>query len=559
MKKGSTNSNLIKRLATGVAVLALTAGSTVAIAGVASAGQCSSKTGGSSNSVMFTGSGFTCAYQAESGEKKIGSWNTQSWTSSTAKGYSKRTDTVHQTGSVTITYIYTNSAGTGLGSSITYTAFNGATSSRHWGAGVIWNTSSAGSVDSSQYASTGYDFNINKFTVGSIPGVGGPNVIQAGSAASYTVYVQDPDGGTVPTGAVQIYRQVGSQRSTPGKTCSGSTIAGSDVPVTGVGMLYNGAALVTTSALPAGSYNLYAVYSGTLNSQNKGLYCSAPPNSGVTAANSVNFPLTVQASNMAAGSVGGQASESLNLLPTSDGAASDEPAGDESVVSSRGEVGTAKPSLKVINRTFNVGRNGGAKSVTVKCGSGWVPMQTNASSSTRVLPENLFSVAGSRVGIRSGKLPAGTKVNFQTVCRPANAKVAKSKGSFYGSRWADRLSTQRVGTTIFGGLGNDVITVRHSKSGAWGGAGSDRIIVTSKKGFANGGVGNDYLEAKRSGKVLLVGGLGRDTLVGAKGKTLINARDGQGGDRIICNSKKNRVAYDKGDKLIGPCSKYRLS
>ena len=538
------------------AILALLVGSSVALSGPASAGQCSSKTGGSSNSVMFTGSGYTCAYQAESGEKKIGSWDTQTWTSSTAKGYSKRSDTVHQTGSVTITDIYTNSAGTGLGSSITYSAWNGSTSSRHWGAGVIWNTGSAGSVDSSQFVSTGYDFNINKFTVGSIPGVDGPNVIQAGSAASYTVYVQDPDGGTVPTGGVQIYRQVGSQRSTPGKTCSGSTTAGSDVPVTNAAQLYNGAGLVTTSVLPVGSYNLYAVYSGTLNSQGKALNCSAPPNSGVTAASSVNFPLTIQANNASSASLGGQANYSLNLLAGSDPANTELQGESES--SNRGEIAAVTPKLKVINRTFVVGRNGGAKAATVTCGSGWVPMQTNTSSPTKVLQANLLSAKGSKIGISPGKLPPGTKVNFQTVCRPANAKVAMSKGSFYGSRWADRLTTQRVGTMIFGGMGNDVITVRHGKSGAWGGAGSDRIAVTTKNGFANGGPGSDHLEAKRSGKVLLVGGLGNDTLVGAKGVTHINARDGQGGDTIICRSRKNRVAYDKGDKLIGPCTKVSL-
>lgn len=62
----------------------------VAVAPASWAGTCSSKTGGSTNTVMWTGTSYTCAYEADNGNNKIGSWNTESFTSSTAMGYEKR-------------------------------------------------------------------------------------------------------------------------------------------------------------------------------------------------------------------------------------------------------------------------------------------------------------------------------------------------------------------------------------------------------------------------------------------------------------------------------------
>ena len=99
-----------------------------------------------------TGSPFTCAYADGSGEKKIGSWDTQSWTSNTAQGYTKEYTCNGQTGGVTITYALFDSYASG--SSITYTAFNSEDGSRHWGAGVLWTTGDAPdqpNVDEAQY------------------------------------------------------------------------------------------------------------------------------------------------------------------------------------------------------------------------------------------------------------------------------------------------------------------------------------------------------------------------------------------------------------------------
>ena len=54
--------------------------------------------------------------------------------------------------------------------------------------------------------------------------------------------------------------------------------------------------------------------------------------------------------------------------------------------------------------------------------------------------------------------------------------------------------------------------------------------------------------------VVLVGGTGRDRLVGSHGRTLINARDGAGGDVVVCRSSANIVLADPGDTTTGPCT-----
>jgi hypothetical protein len=64
------------------------------------------------------------------------------------EGYVKKFNCQSQSGGVTVTYIYSDAGGTGLGSSITYTAFNSEDGKRHWTGAVLWNTSSA---DSNQY------------------------------------------------------------------------------------------------------------------------------------------------------------------------------------------------------------------------------------------------------------------------------------------------------------------------------------------------------------------------------------------------------------------------
>jgi hypothetical protein len=206
----------------GAALAALTVGGVV-VAAPSQAGACS-ETGGNSNKLMWTGSGYTCAYVASSGNKKIGMWATSSWTSSTAKGYKKRYNCNGQSGGVSVKNIYTDSGGTNLGSSITYTATNGSSGSRHWNAAVLWNTSSKGSVAGDQYkqnCSTNYSIGVNGVYQSKVT-LSGPTSITAGTSATFTASVSNPDGGPTPSGKVYLFVEATPNvRNTPAKDCSG--------------------------------------------------------------------------------------------------------------------------------------------------------------------------------------------------------------------------------------------------------------------------------------------------------------------------------------------------
>jgi Ca2+-binding RTX toxin-like protein len=97
------------------------------------------------------------------------------------------------------------------------------------------------------------------------------------------------------------------------------------------------------------------------------------------------------------------------------------------------------------------------------------------------------------------------------------------------------------------------LRVTNAKSIAWGGPGNDSATLRAKNTAAAGGPGSDRLVSMTSGKSLLRGGPGKDILIGGPGKTLINALDGKGGDTITCNSRRNVVLLDAGDRTNGPC------
>ncbi|MCX6461702.1 MAG: hypothetical protein NTZ03_15510 [Actinobacteria bacterium] len=270
------------RAASATAVAGIVMFGLIGLAAPASAGgTCSSKTGGSSNKLMWTGSTYTCAYVAASGNLSIGQGRTHTWTSSTAKGYVKRYKCHGQTGGVTVTSVYTNAANTGVGSSITYTAFNGSSGNRHWNAAVLWNTSQKGSVADDQFihnCSTDYSIAVNSSYISKLT-MSGPSSIAVGQQASYKVTVTAPDGGGTPMGVVALFRQYSNTAPSPvKKNCSGEVVSGKDVAV-GSMPLSNGSAIVKTpTSLPAGTYKMYASYAGTpVTSQGLPAYCLTPP------------------------------------------------------------------------------------------------------------------------------------------------------------------------------------------------------------------------------------------------------------------------------------------
>ncbi|MGB3676559.1 MAG: hypothetical protein WA988_19175, partial [Candidatus Nanopelagicales bacterium] len=182
------HSPLALRAGVAAASFAVVAAGAVVVAAPAAAGACSA-TGGSSDHLMWTGKGYTCAYVAASGNKSIGFGQIKSWTSNTAMGYSKRYTCHGQTGGVDVEYMYTDSAGTNLGSSITYTATNLSSGDRHWNAAVLWNTANkAGSVADNQYVhncSTDKSIGVNQFFEPKVS-LSGPTSYKTNNPGTYT-------------------------------------------------------------------------------------------------------------------------------------------------------------------------------------------------------------------------------------------------------------------------------------------------------------------------------------------------------------------------------------
>lgn len=145
----------------------------------------------------------------------------------------------------------------------------------------------------------------------------------------------------------------------------------------------------------------------------------------------------------------------------------------------------------------------------------------------------------------------GTGSKACTLGPKANCKGVKA-------RWGVRFHGNLKGINLQGAdlTGADLRGSNLSGAGsvAWGGQGADRIVVRGKDSAGDGGPGRDRIVAAGTARTLLVGGIGRDVLVGGTANTLINARDGKGGDRIICRSSANRVMIDAGDVTQGPCT-----
>lgn len=521
----------------------------------ARAGECAKQTGGSNDYVMWTGSTFTCGYVANGGKKKIGSWKTQTWTSSTALGYTKKDHRWKHTGGVTITYIYYPSD---LGSSVTFSAWNGEVSSRHWGASVIWHTTKGGSVSSSQYRGKDYEYQANRFHVSKIA-VSGPSSATAGSPVPFTVSVSDPDGKTSPAGAVVLFRQVGDKPKPPATACDGTSTNGQpgyDVAVGQAAVVGGQATVNAPPNLPAGSHRLYAVFTGSQTSKNLPLYCAEPPNVGLTAAQAKSWTLTLVApASRAIRPLDATVARPLpptarNVLSAAED--SETPGFDAAMLGAERRRGGAP--VAVVDQRLTVRRDGTSARRTLRCPAGYATLQVNAASATAELPEGAIEQDSGGVRVRPGAVPAGTIVDAQRVCRPRAGRVEASGNALLGTVRADRLTTRKDATTVLAGPGNDVIRVATAGSTAFGFTGDDRIVLTTSRGAADGGPGNDRLEARTGGAVLLNGGPGRDTLIGARGTTLINAVDGRGGDRVICRSPKNRVRADAGDTLVGPCT-----
>lgn len=192
------------------------------------------------------------------------------------------------------------------------------------------------------------------------------------------------------------------------------------------------------------------------------------------------------------------------------------------------------------------------RTTTLSCRKGTFPLHTQGSTSGDNT-EIGVAISGRRVIFTSPGDNVGETMYTQVTCRKnsAGATVIGPKG--YGTRKDDTLRTQVPNGTVLAGPGRDRIIVTGRNSSAWGGQGADRILLRGNGSTAAGGPGDDRITASGPGRMLAWGGPGRDTLVGGSGNTLLNARDGKGGDTVICRSSSNRVMLDAGDTTRGPC------
>lgn len=526
----------------GMAVAALGSAALISAPAVM-ASECSSRTGGSNDKVMYAGGGkYTCAYVADNGDNKIGAFATEFFTSSTAKGYEKRTHCSKQSGGVKITSVYTNSGGSQVGSSITFTAINKQDGSRHWTGGVLWNTPSAGQVNGSQFVNSckGDTIQSNLFRVAKAS-ITGPSVYTPGQQATFTVRVTAPDGGPAFAGGVALYRKGSTTQGAaapPTTACDGTVADGKDTLLATAPVLSDGYAYPTIKGgtLAVGDYQLYAAFSGTPTGSVKvgGTtvstpgYCLAPPQNLLTPALTNAFD--------------------LSIVP---GSSATNTTARDSAVESPGAVSQAsngKGTLRVLDRTAVT-----PEVPSAKCPTDWASLQVGLGSPTQVVDDSDLTWTKQRAQVRADGLPEGTTLRMQLICRPRSAKAVTIDRSVYGSIRNDRLESTQGRSVVFGGWGRDSVLVAHHRTLAMGGAAGDQIVVAASKSAGNGGPGRDRLVATAGGSVLLVGGPGRDVLIGSNGKTRMNASDGQPGDRVVCQSSSNQVIADKGDRVVGPC------
>jgi len=532
------------RAASATAVAVIVMFSLIGLAAPASAGgTCSSKTGGTSNTLMWTGSKYTCAYVDGYGNHTIGPGRAHSWTSSTAPGYDKRYQCHGQTGGVTVTSIYTNAGGTSVGSSITYTAYNTEDGDRHWHAAVLWNTSKkGGSVADDQFihdCSTDYSIAVNSSYISKLT-MSGPSSIAVGQRASYTVTVTAPDGGGTPTGTVALFQQDSNTAQSPvRKVCSGRVVSGTDKLV-GYASLSNGSATVMTQpSLEAGTYKMYASYSGSpVTSKGTPAYCKTPPHSGLTPA-TLSTSLTLKVGDGSSSVAGSSAARSS---AASNGHGTAQPLGD---------IAAPDPQLRVVNTSIVT-----PMPASIRCPRGYVAVQTSMLSPTVDIDDSGLALhKNGTYTLREQGIPSGTQIHLQLVCRPKSASAMIIGRAGYGSFGGDRLTSRHAKSFLFGGFGDDRLTVLHSQTMATGGPGNDRITLRASGTAGSGGPGNDRLRGAWSGSSVIIGDLGKDVLIGGRGRTLINALDGSPTDLVVCHSSKNLVMADVGDKLVGPCTR----
>lgn len=513
---------------------------------------CSSATGGSSDSLMASTNGlYECAYTAGLDNKKIGPWESQTWTSSTAPGYRKQYTCHGQSGGVSIDHIY---EATDLGSSITYFANNTEDGSRHWGAGVLWQTQENGGVADDQYIhncdGNHGDIRSNKMYVTTTKITSYPGKVDLGTPAAVGVSVTTPYGNGPAQGTVYLYQQKDSSITKAANPLADWIIGVGKLDGNGNSTIVTGFAGQDPGGNPLfpkpGTVLIYAAMPTTPNVQIDP--APTPPNKGWVGSQSDSYQVKLtQKYTLATAPTD---TDSVHLSGT------EEASGLPKVSANQVQPDKIRKRLGVVVQ--NVAGDGHAPLFAL-CPKGTKPLTDNAWGDTRnvsandVVPVKVKGLFG--VAVRLPADRSNTWVQLQVVCRDTTADVARVDGLQYGTPRADQLTSLQAGSVLFGGLGDDTINLESEKSIGFGGPGHDGFLLSANQTVANGGRGNDRIEVQGSGEALIIGGPGKDTLIGGSGLTRINALDGEPVDRVVCNSPENLVMADEGDSIKGPCTR----
>ena len=480
----------------------------------AQAASCSTTTTGGSDSLGYTGknggnsvNGYTCAYRYSSGKIKLKPWQTKSWTSNSAPGYTKRAHCYKDEKNVTVSNAYAQSS---VGSSFTQTGTNWDTgNNRHFGGGVLWNTAD---ILGNQFNTGGCnwgDFPLNLYWPATVTAQlidNDPAVQQLTFSVSVRSKGHDP-----VAGGIGIYRQLGAAPD-PGKyDANGNVIGGTD-PILGKGALDAAGNATVKSAWP-GSGQYYAVYSGTdVN--------TTPPVRGWTPGLSPTIGI-------------GAAQATARLAAAPD-----------------------QPFLKVLQKTTQA-----PKLPVVRCPQRWRVLQVEAISPSVGLDERDVVAAKRRAAIDGSGFKDGTSLTIQVMCVEANATAQTFPKLALGTTSADTLTMGTKNGLLVAGPGDDGLTATAKRVTVLGGAGRDTITVKGTSDVANGGPDADTLTSTSTPSqhgALLIGGSGDDQLTGGRGPDRLNALDGSGGDEVRCQGTSNRVLADVGDYVSGPCAFAKL-
>lgn len=519
---------------------------------------CSEETGGSSDSLMASNNGkYDCAYTAGLDNKKISAWETQTWTSSTALGYTKKYNCHGQSGGVSISSNYVESP-KDTGSYITYWAYNTQDGSRHWGAGVLWETGANGGVRDDQYIhncdGNHGDIKANKVYATSTSITSYPGKVAIGTVAVVNVSVKALYGNSPAQGSVYLYQQKNASSTAYADPMTDWIIGQGELDSSGNATIYTtfigqDAAGNPIYPIPGTVAQIYAFMPPTPNVQT--VPPATPPQKGWTPSQSDSYGVKLNQPMPTTQTVQSISDAVSPSVPRETPVFSDLSGSQISVQSE-----SIKKDLKIaVQNVLGEGR----APLSALCPGGMKPLNSDAWGDARNVSDNdIYAIQVKGLFGVQVKLPvdrSNTQIQLQVLCRNTKEDVGQESGTLYGTPRADQLTSMQEDTVIFGGFGNDVVHLINDKTLALGGPGDDSILLSANQTVANGGLGNDRIEVEGVSEALIIGGRGKDTLIGGKGLTRINALDGKPGDKILCKTDKSLVMADEGDIITGPCTR----